>query len=329
MTFGTHDFTLRQLQYVVAVADTLSFRRAAELCRVSQPSLSAQVAQVEDVLGLRLFERDKRRVIVSPAGQEVLLEARRLLRAADEVMVAAQRARDPLTGTLRIGVIPTISPYLLPSVTAGLRVAFAELKVVWSEDKTETLVRRLAEGSLDAALLALEADIGDAEYEVVGTDPFVLATRRGDPLGKKSRPAVLAELQDSDVLLLDDGHCFREQVLSYCTRAKAREIEFRATSLSTLVHMVAGGSGVTLLPMMAVPTEAQRAGLTTRSFADPVPARTVVLIWRKRSPMAEALRQVAQAMRRSYPDPSSPSGTKPRQRRRRGLPGRTSGASAR
>jgi LysR family hydrogen peroxide-inducible transcriptional activator len=318
MTFGTHDFTLRQLQYVVAVADTLSFRRAAELCRVSQPSLSAQVAQVEDVLGLRLFERDKRRVIVSPAGQDVLLQARRLLRAADEVMTAAQRARDPLTGTLRIGVIPTISPYLLPSATAGLRAAFAELKVVWSEDKTETLVRRLAEGSLDAALLALEAEIGDVEYEVVGIDPFVLATRGDDPLGRKSRPAVLAELQDSDVLLLDDGHCFREQVLSYCTRAKAREIEFRATSLSTLVHMVAGGAGVTLLPMMAVPTEAQRAGLTVRAFAEPVPARTVVLIWRKRSPMVEALRQVAQAMRSAYPAPSSPGAIAPRRQRRGG-----------
>jgi LysR family hydrogen peroxide-inducible transcriptional activator len=301
MNFAPHDFTLRQLQYVVAVADALSFRRAAETCRVSQPSLSAQVAQLEEVLGLQLFERDKRRVLVTASGQEVLRLARRLLASADEVTIAAQRARDPLQGTLRIGVIPTISPYLLPSATIALRRTFAELKIVWSEDKTETLVQRLDAGSLDAALLALEAEIGDVEHEKVGIDPFVLATRRGDPLGKRAVPAGLAELQDVDVLLLDDGHCFRDQALSYCTRAKAREIEFRATSLSTLVHMVAGGAGVTLLPRMAVPTEAERAGLMVRDFADPAPSRTVVLVWRKRSPIGGALRQLAHVVRAAYP----------------------------
>ncbi len=306
MNFAPLDLTLRQLQYVVAVAETLSFRKAAELCRVSQPSLSAQIQQLEEVLGLRLFERDKRRVLVSAAGGEVLAHARRVLLAADEVTVAAQRARDPLQGRLRIGVIPTISPYLLPSATAALRQAFSSLKVVWSEDKTETLVRRLDEGTLDAALLALEAEIGDVEHELVGMDPFVLATHPEDPLGKSVRPAALTELQDVDVLLLDDGHCFRDQALSYCTRAQAREIEFRATSLSTLVHMVAGGAGVTLLPWMAVPTEAERAGLTVRCFADPAPARTVVLIWRKRSPIGDALRQLARVVRDAYPDQREP-----------------------
>jgi len=301
MNFAPHDFTLRQLQYVVAVADTLSFRRAAEMCRVSQPSLSAQVAQLEDVIGLQLFERDKRRVLVTVSGQEVLRLARHLLAAADEVATAAQRTRDPLQGTLRIGIIPTISPYLLPSATTALHRAFPDLKIVWSEDKTETLVQRLDTGSLDAALLALEADIGDVEHAVVGADPFVLATRRGDPLGKRSQPAGLGELRDVDVLLLDDGHCFRDQALSYCTRAKAREIEFRATSLSTLVHMVAGGAGVTLLPQMAVPTEAQRAGLIVRAFAEPAPSRTVVLIWRKRSPIGAPLGQLAEVMRAAYP----------------------------
>ncbi len=317
MNFAPHDFTLRQLQYVVAVADTLSFRRAAETCRVSQPSLSAQVAQLEEVLGLQLFERDKRRVLVTASGQEVLRLARHLLMSADDVATAAQRARDPLQGTLRIGVIPTISPYLLPCATSAVRRAFVDLKIVWSEDKTETLVSRLDAGSLDAALLALEADIGDVEHEVVGVDPFVLATRRGDPLGKPKEPVGLPDLRDADVLLLDDGHCFRDQALSYCTRAKAREIEFRATSLSTLVHMVAGGAGVTLLPQMAVPTEAERADLMVRSFADPVPFRTVVLIWRRRSPIRVALQQLAQVVRAAYPQATKSlrSGRSHRQRR--------------
>jgi LysR family transcriptional regulator, hydrogen peroxide-inducible genes activator len=298
-----HPFSLRQLQYAVAVAESLSFRKAAEACHVSQPSLSAQLAQLEQALGVRLFERDRRRVLVTAAGAALVERARSLLLQADDLVGAARLAGDPLAGTLRIGVIPTISPYLLPVATPALRSAYPRLATVWVEDKTEILVRRLEAGTLDAALLALEAEIGDVEQEVVADDPFVLATRRDDPLGTKATPAKPAELRDADVLLLDDGHCFRDQALVFCSSAKAHELEFRATSLATLAHMVAGGTGVTILPQLAVPTEAQRAGLCVRAFAKPVPHRTLALIWRTRSPLAPALRKLAGTIRAAYPRP--------------------------
>jgi len=296
-----HPFTLRQLQYATAVAATLSFHKAAALCHVSQPSLSAQLAQLEEALGVRLFERDRRRVLVTAAGKELLERARRLLLDADDLLAAARRAGDPLAGTLRIGVIPTISPYLLPSAPPALRAAFPRLATLWVEDRTATLLGALGAGELDAALLALEADIGDVEHEAVADDPFVLATRPDDPLGTRPAPAKLGELRRAQVLLLDDGHCFRDQALATCSKAGARELEFRATSLPTLAQMVAGGAGVTLLPQLAVATEAQRSGLLTRAFARPAPHRTIALVWRRRSPLAPALRKVARAIRDAYP----------------------------
>jgi LysR family hydrogen peroxide-inducible transcriptional activator len=219
-------------------------------------------------------------------------------------------------------VVPTISPYLLPRITPALRERYQRLNIVWVEDKTEVLIRSLDSGRLDAVLIALEADIGDVESEIVARDPFVLATSPGHPLGAKKSPAVPSELSGASVLLLDDGHCFREQALAYCSTTKARELEFRATSLSTLAQMVAGGGGVTLLPALAVPTEAGRAGLTVRKFAEPAPCRTIALAWRKNSPLADALKQLATTIREAYPNskgPVRPKGPKtagPRSRRK-------------
>lgn len=300
MKLGPHPFTLRQLQYAVAVADSLSFRKAAERCHVSQPSLSAQLAQLEDSLGVRLFERDRRRVLVAAGARELLERARLILRESDDLIELARRSSDPLWGTLRIGVIPTISPYLLPGLTTRVRATFPRLTLLWLEDRTDVLVRNLDAGTLDAALLALEADIGDVEREIIGRDPFVLATPRGHTLGAKVSSAKASELRDERVLLLDDGHCFRDQALAFCSTANARELEFRATSLATLVQMVAGGAGVTLLPGLAVTTETQRAGLTIRRFSPPGPGRTIALVWRKRSPLGPALRQLAAAARKAY-----------------------------
>lgn len=300
-SLAPHRFSLRQVQYAVAVAESLSFRRAAELCHVSQPSLSAQLSQLEQALGVRLFERDRRRVLVTAAGKELLDRARSLLLEADDLMAAAKRSGDPLAGTLRIGIIPTISPYLLPSATPAIRAAYPQHTTVWVEDKTAALVRALEAGALDAALLALEAEIANIEHETVADDPFVLATRPDDPLGAKSSPATLGELRHAQVLLLDDGHCFRDQALAVCSKAKAQELEFRATSLPTLTQMVAGGAGVTLLPQLAVATEAQRSGLRTRAFAKPAPHRTIALVWRKRSPLGPALRKLARTIRDAYP----------------------------
>src|SRR5262249_21030229 len=194
--------------------------------------------------------------------------------------------------------------YLLPSAAPALRARFPRLTVRWTEDKTDILIRYLEAGALDGAILALEAEIGDVEHEVIALDPFVLATPVADPLGAKKPPAVAKELRGKSVLLLDDGHCFREQALEFCSGAKAHELEFRATSLSTLAQMVAAGAGVTLLPQLAVPTEAKGAALQLRPFAAPQPHRTIALVWRKRSPLAAALRQVAEAIRSAYPHSS-------------------------
>lgn len=295
-----HPFTLRQLQYVVAVADAAHFGRAAKACHVSQPSLSAQVGQVEDALGVRLFERDRRGVLTTPAGVEVVARARQLLVDADALAEAAKRSVDPLAGPLRLGVIPTISPYLLPNLTPVLRRAFPQLRPLWVEERTPTLMRQLHAGDLDAALVALEAELGDVEHVAIATDPFVLAARRNDPLAE-GRAVERAELKDAEVLLLDDGHCFRDQALSFCTRVKAREAEFRATSLTTLAQMVAGGSGVTLLPQLAVKTEAVRARLKVRPFASPAPARTIALVWRPRSALGAPLHRLGALMREAWP----------------------------
>lgn len=300
MSLGPFPFTLRQLQYAVAVAESLSFRKAAGRCHVSQPSLSAQLALLEESLGVQLFERDRRRVLVTTAGRDLLELARRILRETDDLVELARRSGDPLSGRLRIGVIPTISAYLLPRLTAALRLAYPRLTVLWVEEKTELLVRSLERGALDAALVAIEADIGDVEREIIGRDPFVLATPVGHPLGAKASPVKASELKGTSVLLLDDGHCFREQALALCSGAQAHELEFRATSLSTLAQMVAGGAGVTLLPALAVATEATRAELSIRRFAAPAPGRTIALVWRMRSPLGPALRQLASTARAAY-----------------------------
>ena len=301
----TYNFTLRQLQYVVAVAEMMSFRRAAERCNVSQPSLSAQVADIEAALGVPLFERDRRGVLVTSAGQELVARARRVLVEADDFVEAANRFVDPLAGTLRIGVIPTIGPYLLPRVVPALRKEYPRLTIAWIEDKTETLVRSVSQGNLDAALLALEANVGDLEYQEIAIDTFVLATPRGYRLGRGSTPVNRNELRGERVLLLDDGHCFRDQVLEYCSSNNVEELGFRATSLSTLSQMVSSGVGVTLLPSIAVPIESQRSHLSIRPFARPTPYRTVVLGWRRRSALADTLRKIAGTLRTAVENESN------------------------
>lgn len=306
MRLAPHPFTLRQLQYVVAVADERSFRRAAARCHVSQPSLSAQIAQVEAALGVQLFERSHRTVLVTPAGQHLVDRATKLLVDADDLLDAGQRASDPLTGTIRLGVIPTIGPYFLPIAAPALRAAFRRLTVAWREDKTGVVMAALHAGALDAALVALEADLGDVEHDTIAHDPFLLALRANHPLAKATAPVEASVLRGQDILLLDEGHCFRDQALEVCTMARTHESEFRATSLTTLVQMVAGGEAVTLLPALAVATEAARAGLRVRPMASPRAQRTIALVWRRRSPLGPALRDIAAVLRDAYPRPPLP-----------------------
>jgi LysR family hydrogen peroxide-inducible transcriptional activator len=291
----SHRFSLRQIEYAVAVADTLNFRKAAERCNVSQPSLSAQLSQLEEAIGMRLFERDRRRVIVTPRGVDVIARARVLLQHADDVESSARRAADPFAGTLRIGIIPTVSPYLLPRVAPTLRRKYPQLQVLWREEKTVVLSAQLESGALDAMLVAREAHLGNVEVEVIAHDRFMLAAARDHPLVQDPRPLRASELRGENVLLLEDGHCFRDQALAICARVKARELEFRATSFATLVQMVADGGAVTLLPELAVNVEAR--GLKLRNFADPAPRRTIVLAWRKSSPLRDALRKIGATLR--------------------------------
>jgi len=297
MRASHHPFTLRQLQYAAAVADLRSFRRAAERCHVSQPSLSAQVIQLEEQLGVRLFERASRKVIVTAAGEAVLTRLRRLLLEADDLADSVRQLGDPLAGTLRLGVIPTVSPYLLPEIVPELRARHPALSAVWVEDKTENLVEALREGRLDGALLALEAPLGEVEREIVCEDPFVLVAPPGHPLVQATSPATPQELRGAGFLLLDDGHCFRDQALAYCATARGRELDFRATSLATLAQMVAGGAGITLLPRLSLPVENRRSELSVRRLASPAPHRTLAVVWRPRSPLGPALRRLAMTIR--------------------------------
>lgn len=293
----SYRFSLRQLEYAVALADTLNFRRAAERCHVSQPSLSVQLAQLEEGIGVRLFERDRRRVLVTPQGQEVIERARLLLRHADDVETSARRAADPFAGTMRIGIIPTVAPYLLPRIAPTLRRDYPRLNVLWNEERTAGLVRLLEAGRLEAMLVAREAPLGEVECEVIARDAFVIAAARTHPVGRGKRAAKPSDLKGHEVLLLEDGHCFRDQALAVCSGAKAQELEFRATSLTTLVQMIAGGTAVTLLPELAARVEGR--GLALRRFAEPAPHRTIVLAWRKGSPLREAFRRLAATVRRA------------------------------
>jgi LysR family hydrogen peroxide-inducible transcriptional activator len=295
-----HDLSLQKLQYIVAIADTLGFRKAAELCHVSQPSLSAQVRELEEALGVKLFERDRRRVIVTPAGADLVARARRVLDEAGDLVAAAVRLGDPLAGSLRLGIIPTIAPYLLPEAVPAVMARFPKLQMLFREEKTEVLVAGLASGQLDAAVLALEADLGELSHAVIAHDAFVLAMPKRHVLVRK-RTISAEDLDGETVLLLDDGHCLRGQALSYCASTQASEASFRATSLSTLASMVSSGAGVTLLPSLSVPVENRRGQLAIRPFDAPAPSRTIALVWRPSSPMTKALKELAAVLRKAWP----------------------------
>lgn len=301
-----NDLSLRQLQYAVAVADTLGFHKAAARCHVSQPTLSAQIQQLETALGVRIFERDRRRVLVTRAGADIVARARRVLVEADDLLAVATRVREPFVGMLRVGVIPTVAPYLLPEIMPKVGKAYPKLSLVFREEKTADIVRELAEGTLDAGLLALEADVGECAHAEIVRDPFVVALPKGHPLahpraraGARARKNTieLSDLDGENVLLLDEGHCFREQALTLCSKAGAAETPFRATSLATLAQMVSSGAGITLLPSMAVPVENRRGQLEIRPFAKAVPGRTIALVWRPSSPLASTFQELAKTLR--------------------------------
>jgi len=286
--------TLRQLQYVAAIAEHGSFQAAATACHVSQPGLSAQVRQLEEHLGLPLFERGRKPVLVTAAGAEIVRRAREVLTGVAELEEAARSLAAPLTGPMRLGVIPTLAPFLLPRVLPALRREHPALRLELHEARTEELVAGLGDGQLDLLLLALEAPLGELETRPLFSDPFLLAVPRGHRLASRKRVRE-RDLAGETVLLLDDGHCLREQALSVCSRAGASELgDFRASSLTTLAQMVASGTGVTLLPELAT-QDAQRRldrDLVLVPFSRPAPKRTVGLAWRRSSPRGEEFEEL-------------------------------------
>ena len=305
--------TTRQLEYAVAVADHLSFRKAARACHVSQPALSTQVRDLEAGLGIELFERDRRRVLVTGVGEKVIARARAVLAELDGLLDVARGQGEPLVGDLRVGVIPTVAPYLLPGVIGPLRESFPDLRLLLHEDQTHALVERLRTGELDVLLLALEADLGEARTLPLYSDPFVVAMPRGHRLAQRKSISE-TDLERETLLLLEDGHCLREQALAVCGLGGARELgDFRGGSLNTLVRMVEGGLGITLLPSMAVDTEVRPGGgVVLKPVVQRAPARTIGLAWRPSSGRVEEFEALARVL-----DRHPPSGVKRVRRRAR------------
>lgn len=278
-------FSLRQLRYLQALAQTGHFGRAAQACHVTQPALSMQVRQLENMLGVALFERMPGRVILTQAGQEVLRRAEDILTQSQDLMDFARHAQGVLVGELSLGIIPTIAPYLLPDVLSMIAARYPELSLRLRETQTSVLVDELTHGHLDLVLAALPVDGGELEETALFTDRFLLAVPAGHRLaGRKT--AELGCVEGERLLLLEEGHCFRDQALSYCAQVDpATTAGFGATSFATILQMVAHGHGVTLLPEMAVESEAsERQGIAVLRFAAPEPRRSVGLVWRKSSP---------------------------------------------
>lgn len=291
--------SFRQLEYLVAVADNLHFHRAAEACNVSQPALSAQIQQLEAGLGAELVERSQRRVLLTPIGRDVVARARGILADMDALRDSVLEQVPPLTGALRLGVIPTIGPYILPTLLPQVRSEFPKVELYLREDKTADLVRQLRAGQIDLALLALPIAGDDLQSMPLFDDPFVLAMPANDSLAKRER-ITETDLADRQVLLLDDGHCLRDQALQVCAVSGSSKVtDFSATSLNTLVQMVANGLGLTLMPSLALEVELRAdSGLAFRRFESPPPSRQIGLLWRRSSrrktdfqAFAEILRQ--------------------------------------
>ena len=284
---------LRDLRYLVALADHKHFGRAAEASFVSQPTLSTQLKKFEDELGMALVERNPRTVLLTEVGEAVVARAKVILREADEIKAIARRAKDPESGMVRLGIFPTLAPYLLPHVVPNIVKRFPRLELILVEDKTEVILKKLHDGALDAGVLALPIHDDSLHVEFLFEETFVLALPKHHRLAK-ARRVKLADLAMESLLLLDDGHCLRDQALEVCAMTGAAEKPgFRATSLETLRHMVSANVGITLLPALSVHAPAPNSpGVTLVPFFDPAPHRRIAMIWRRTSALKEFLQQL-------------------------------------
>lgn len=291
------NLTMRQLRYFEALARQGHFGRAAEACAISQPAMSMQIKELEEQLGTDLFERGARQVRLTAFGEEFAVRARDILRSVDELGDLARASRQRLVGRLRIGVIPTIAPYLLPTIIGNLTRLNADLDIQVRETVTPRLIGELTEGRLDTAIVALP--ISEPAFTEVRLfeEAFVLVRPGADAHKPVPEREALGKLK---LLLLEEGHCFRDQALAFCNLnpSLTREL-LEGSSLSTLVQMVGAGIGVTPIPDMAVAVETRSAPVSIARFSQPQPSRTVGMIWRKTSPLAKQLLQVSEVVRQS------------------------------
>jgi len=289
---------LRDLRYLVALADLKHFGRAAEASFVSQPTLSTQIKKLEEELGVPLIERNPRNVLLTDVGEAVVARARLMLREADEIKNIARRAKDPASGAVKIGIFPTLGPYLLPHVVPQIVAKFPKLELMLFEEKTEIILKKLHDGELDAGVLALPIHDDTLHSEFLFEEPFVLAVPATHRMAKQKR-VKLSDLAEERLLLLDDGHCLRDQALEVCQIAGAVERSgFRATSLETLRHMVSANVGMTLLPALAVrPPAPATANVVLIPFADPQPYRRIAMVWRRTSALTVFLSELVQSFK--------------------------------
>ncbi|MDE0044971.1 MAG: hydrogen peroxide-inducible genes activator [bacterium] len=289
--------TLKQLQYLVALADTRHFGRAAERCHITQSTLSAGIRDLESVLGTAVAERSNRHVLITRVGAEIAERAKALLRDAEDVMDVARAGRSPMTGEMRLGVIPTIGPFLLPRVLPRLRERFPDLTVYLREEQTAPLLARLQDAELDAVLIALPYDTGDFDTRVILEDEFLFACNRNHALAGAGAVSLDA-LADERLLLLEEGHCLRGHALDICDKGDTiTRAQFEASSLHTLVQMVAAGIGVTLVPRLAVDADIARGtGISLSRLAMPA-SRQIGLAWRRSSLRADEFTTLADTVR--------------------------------
>lgn len=291
---------LKDLRYLVAVAELKHFGRAAEACFVTQPTLSTQIKKLEEFLGVQLIERSSKQIMLTAVGERVVERAQRVLHEVDDLVELCRAASDPLAGELRVGFIPTIAPYLLPHLVPELRQQLPRLKPLLYEDQTARLVERLHRGEIDAGLMAIPVDAYGLEHQELFSEPFKVAMPSEHPLSKKKQ-LDLEDLREQRVLLLDEGHCLRDQALDICNMVGVRQQHaFRATSMETLRQMVASGAGITLLPALAAEANANLPNSTAvvlRPFRKPQPSRRMAIYWRKGAARIEAVKAVGELMR--------------------------------
>jgi LysR family hydrogen peroxide-inducible transcriptional activator len=291
--------TIAQFEAFLAVARTLSFRQAAAETFTAQSALSAHVMRLEELLGVKLLERDRRRVLLTAEGVKVQRYAQRVLDVLDELVGATRGEGNALAGALRVGLIPTVAPYLVPKLLPTVSQAHPKARLLLREDRTTRLVAMVQAAELDVLVLDIDADLGTLHSEFVFEDAFLLAVPAGHPLANK-REVALADLDDLDLLLLEDGHCLSDRIRAICRQAQDDDgSDFRATSLGTLVHMVASGVGVTLLPEMAAPEAKTIAGLRLLPFHAPAPARRIGIAWRASDARVASFHHLAQLIEAS------------------------------